>query len=54
MTNLKKDILKRNAHDISNKIKAVMSKYKISETCKDELLQIADSAICLKHKINDI
>ena len=53
-TELKKVIAKRNATDISNRIKSVMRKYKMSASCKDELLQIADSALCLKTKINNI
>lgn len=53
-TELKKEIAKRNAREISNNIHSVISKYRMTETAKDELLQIADKALCLKTKIGDI
>jgi hypothetical protein len=49
---LKKDIAKRNVRDICGKIGSVTTKYKMSESCKDELMQVADMVLCLKNKID--
>jgi hypothetical protein len=51
-SDLKKDIAKRNVRDICGKIGSVITKYKMSESCKDELMQVADMVLCLKNKID--